>query len=290
MQQTILYVEDIKKLQVTTTKILKEYGFRTICASNKADAMKIFNRQSSEINAVISDCRLEDSDESNRDGLDVAKFVKTRDPEMPVIGVSAYKNFSDQADHFDLYFEKNETEPEKDFFSNIHKISELIEIQSSNCLDLIPEQLLNLKSKYQINDRDFRMLASNRTLTPSIERALLALHKSSDDVFDKNSAKSSDEIIPIQHTKIISPESIEGKFVELKNPFIVVITVFRDYSMVELYGFQMIYTYGDSINESINEMMILLKEYFDELNSDDTTENSVDVIKFNSYLKELFIG
>ena len=283
---TAFLIEDRMDVLTTTSDLLKENGFRVISADGFDKAYNIFRRKASEINVVITDCRLDEEDDENEDGLKLARFIKKASPKTPVIGVSAYDKFKKGYRYFDLFYEKGEPEEENDFFTNIPRIAEKINEFQKEENTKTPKLLLDIKRKYHITNSDFRTLVQNRHLTPSVEKALLAAHVHSD---THSMELSTDDEVQKKYPVVISPEDGAKRSFDINTPFIAIMTQYDEFSMAELYGFPMIYTYGENENIARTELIELLKEYHEELNETESDlNNTPDVVRFSLYLKELF--
>lgn len=288
-----LLVEDIAKTRKYTVKMLKNNGFSKVYeASNKKDALEIFRESAHLIDIAFLDYRLDDGDVSNRDGLDVAKYLKKFKPEVITVGISAFADdYPGHQSHVDYFFHKAaaKNDPNRTALTDIslkNLINNYFNLRQQS-LQNLPARLLELKRKYLISDSDFRELIQLHPITPSVEKALLLVQKQfsidGDDEYEYlyNNDK--------QKVSLIAPEFYEFHGVKLKCPLIIVVSHFDDCYISELYGFPNIYAYGDSEEESNILLINLLVDYKTELASlPSETKFKTDIAQFRYYLEELF--
>ena len=79
----ILVVEDEADLAVTYDRLLRREGFRVVTAASRGEGLKAL--ESAPPALVIADLRLPDGD-----GLDILRAARARDPQVPVIVVTAF--------------------------------------------------------------------------------------------------------------------------------------------------------------------------------------------------------
>lgn len=284
-EMTALLVEDLEEMRRSYAWHLKEQNIRVLEASDKDSAIKIYKKWASHISVVLTDWRLVDSNAEDNGGIELAKEIKKLNPEQPIICMTAYHRPEELAgsDIFDKFYEKSPSDDSDGFVPNIPNIINFSKEKEKCAKQKTPQGLLNLKEKYRISDQDFHFLVQNRPLTPSIEKALLAFHVSSEIDFDKQSDINDCIGMPL----IINPNDSRFKGSELlASPLIVVTKNQEEFVVAELYGHPMIYTYGASQKESISLLIDLLQEYFSDLNSGESDMTN-DVVKFSNYLSEL---
>lgn len=80
----ILLVEDESLIRMDVEAALVDAGFDVVEASNGAEAMRMFDARSSDINAVITDIRLG----QGPTGWDVARHIRETASSMPIVYVS----------------------------------------------------------------------------------------------------------------------------------------------------------------------------------------------------------
>ena len=83
-------------------KIFEDKGLTAVSVNNVSETIKAINDHSP-FDVMIVDCRLDETDYQNIDGVEIAKLIKKIDPRIPVIGTSAYidhKKFQDEFTKF----------------------------------------------------------------------------------------------------------------------------------------------------------------------------------------------
>jgi CheY-like chemotaxis protein len=88
--KTILVVDDDDSFRVMLMETLKLSGYQVIGAIDGNEALAILEKE--EIGTVITDIKM-----PGMDGLTLARFIKRRRPNLPVILVTAYLPANDQA-------------------------------------------------------------------------------------------------------------------------------------------------------------------------------------------------
>lgn len=78
---TILIIDDEAMVRYTLTALLEEHGHKVMEASNGEEGVAIFNREKPDI--VLTDIRM-----PKMDGFDVIRYIKEKDPDIPVIAIT----------------------------------------------------------------------------------------------------------------------------------------------------------------------------------------------------------
>lgn len=81
--KAILFVDDHEVLARLSCEILEMQGYRAVCAYNAADALEKFTKERFDI--LVTDFRME-----GMNGLELARQIHKRDPQVPVIIVTGY--------------------------------------------------------------------------------------------------------------------------------------------------------------------------------------------------------
>ncbi len=90
MTNTVLVVEDDKKLRETVSDFLSQNEFNVISAADGETALKIYNKNKEKIDIILLDGML-----PKIDGIDVLKKIRKND-NVPIIMISARESESDQ--------------------------------------------------------------------------------------------------------------------------------------------------------------------------------------------------
>lgn len=102
--KTILFVDDNEMLCRLTCDILRLEGYHAVPAYNAAEALKAFDEENFDI--VVTDLRME-----GMNGLELAREIHNKNPQLPVILVTAYEPV--EGDHISACL------PKQDMFPNL---------------------------------------------------------------------------------------------------------------------------------------------------------------------------
>jgi CheY-like chemotaxis protein len=81
--KAVLFVDDHEVLARLSREILEMQGYRAVCAYNAADALERFSQEKFDI--LVTDWKME-----GMDGLELARQIHARNPQIPVILVTGY--------------------------------------------------------------------------------------------------------------------------------------------------------------------------------------------------------
>lgn len=81
--KAILFVDDHEVLARLSCEILEMQGYRAVCAYSAAEALDLFAKEKFDI--LVTDFRME-----GMNGLELARQIHQRDPQVPVIIVTGY--------------------------------------------------------------------------------------------------------------------------------------------------------------------------------------------------------
>ncbi len=96
--KAVLFVDDNKTLSRLSCDILRRQGYRAVPAFSALEALEAFERDTFDL--VITDMKME-----NMDGLELARAIRERDPNMPIIMVTAYGPV--EGEHIDVCLPKD---------------------------------------------------------------------------------------------------------------------------------------------------------------------------------------
>lgn len=109
----ILLIDDIEDYLDTLVGFLED-DFEIKKALSKKECMEILGKEI--FYAAVIDIRLNDTDENNKDGLEILDWIKKNRPETKVVVTSAYKEFEYAVDAMQRgasFFMKKPIDPEK---------------------------------------------------------------------------------------------------------------------------------------------------------------------------------
>jgi DNA-binding response OmpR family regulator len=110
-ENTILLVDDIPEY-LDTMEINLPVGCRAVRAASAEQARK--QAETERLALAVVDVRLHEGAEPNRDGLDLLRWLRANHPNVPVIVISAYREFEFEAESLELgaeYFLKKPIRP-----------------------------------------------------------------------------------------------------------------------------------------------------------------------------------
>jgi CheY-like chemotaxis protein len=102
--KAILFVDDHEVLARLSCEILEMQGYRAEYAYNAADALAKFGRDKFDV--VVTDYRME-----GIDGLELARLIRQKSPEVPVIIVTGYAPVEQSDGIVDAWLEKHDLFP-----------------------------------------------------------------------------------------------------------------------------------------------------------------------------------
>jgi DNA-binding NtrC family response regulator len=113
---TVLVVDDDFLVRINTAEILQEAGFEVIEAADAASALALLQQQPS-IRLVCTDVQMP----GELDGIDLARRLRERHPEMSVIIMSAYSKHGERL-------------PDAPFLTKPFDAQRLVELARQACL------------------------------------------------------------------------------------------------------------------------------------------------------------
>jgi DNA-binding NtrC family response regulator len=84
----ILVVDDLPDWRMTLSGLLVEEGYEARAAGSVAEAIKLL--EANHFDLALLDVRLDESDENNTEGLDLAAEIKRRWPEVKTVIITGY--------------------------------------------------------------------------------------------------------------------------------------------------------------------------------------------------------
>jgi CheY-like chemotaxis protein len=101
--KAILFVDDHEVLARLSCQILQAHGYRAECAYNAREALAKFERGNFDM--LITDYRMEEMN-----GLELARIVRQKVPDLPVIIVTGYPH-EDASDEVSAWMDKHDLFP-----------------------------------------------------------------------------------------------------------------------------------------------------------------------------------
>ncbi len=109
----VLLVDDITEY-VDTMELNLPDGCRAVQALSAEEAKAAFGKEAPDL--AVLDVRLNEADSDNREGLELLKWIKASHPAVPVIMISAYREFEFEAESLSLgaeYFLRKPVQPDE---------------------------------------------------------------------------------------------------------------------------------------------------------------------------------
>ncbi len=119
--KTVLLVDDIPEY-VDTMELNLPEGCRAVAAYSAEEAKAVMGKEVPGL--AVLDVRLNEADSDNREGLDLLKWIKANHPDLPVIMISAYREFEFEAESLVLgaeYFLRKPVQPDE-FRETVKKV------------------------------------------------------------------------------------------------------------------------------------------------------------------------
>ena len=111
--KTVLLVDDIREY-VDTMELNLPDGCQGVLAFSAEEARSVFSKTPPDL--AVLDVRLNEADSENREGLELLKWIKAFHPAVPVIIISAYREFEFEAESLALgaeYFLRKPVHPDE---------------------------------------------------------------------------------------------------------------------------------------------------------------------------------
>jgi two-component system nitrogen regulation response regulator NtrX len=89
-KRRILVVDDVGDWRATIVGLLEDEGYVARSAATAEEALELFTSEHWDL--AIVDIRLDERDETNTAGLDLAAELKARQPDLPVVMITGYSD------------------------------------------------------------------------------------------------------------------------------------------------------------------------------------------------------
>jgi CheY-like chemotaxis protein len=86
--QKILVVDDLQDWRTTLSGLLKDRGYDVDVSGSTADALELLKTNSYDL--ALLDLRLDETDESNTEGLSLAETIKSNWPQVKIVMITGY--------------------------------------------------------------------------------------------------------------------------------------------------------------------------------------------------------
>jgi len=122
--KTVLLVDDIPEY-IDTMELNLPEGCQAVQAHSVEEARKAFDKKTPAL--AVLDVRLNEADTDNREGLELLKWIRASYPSVPVIMISAYREFEFEAESLSLgaeFFLRKPVQPDE-FHECVRKVLKL---------------------------------------------------------------------------------------------------------------------------------------------------------------------
>ncbi len=89
MPERILVVDDVRDWRLTLSGLLEDEGFEVVAVGSRDDALTAV--KTNKFHLAVIDIRLDETDEENAEGLDLAGEVKDFQNDLPVVIITGYE-------------------------------------------------------------------------------------------------------------------------------------------------------------------------------------------------------
>jgi CheY-like chemotaxis protein len=279
IRPTVLLVEDNPTVLHSREEVFRNNNFDTVIAENYANALAKF-RSTPSISILATDINLDPEDAGNRDGLKLAEELHSIMPALPMVALSgvvtehAFRE-SKRATLFKDSLVKG-ADPEK-FEQSVPRWREWAVEYLGTRLTARDQELLRLKTRYQISDYDFDLM---REFIP------LPLESAAD--LDTLVSSKGYRLHIIEMASLPAECVREG--IKITKSIPLWIRKDQDSVVAEVYGFPQLYASGSTEEEATQLTMILMHEYYKDFKNtgeDDQPESAL-VRQMRQYLNTVF--
>jgi len=249
----IMIVEDRKDGRDYYARILRDLNCSVITASTAKEALKCY-MTSPKLNLVFTDIDLLGNRTRDKGGVDIARFIKHLDNELPVVGYSSK-------------FKDNElTYQEKEYFDEWYDKGSLGIADITDMCDKLKEKANQHKTQRfnEIVKLFNRLRAKNiiRTTDKDFEDVLkLAIS------YDTTPFSQVDEAISENgyELKLVNPQP--GKLID--KPFLIWTRSDEDIYEIEVYGYSDLYSFAKTEEDALNSLISLMEGFALDMKSEE---------------------
>lgn len=267
----ILFVEDRDKARDYGTLFLKELGCSVVAVKNADEAIKMF-MLSPNLDLVFTDIDLLGVEgKDDKSGVDLARFIKQLNCDLPIIGYSS--KFDDNGLDinekllFDGWFGKGKMVVQELFemYTNLKKKANEHKIKRFDEISDIFNGLIK------------RNVIENESFGKAIEIAFK---------FGETPFNQIDEAMNGTGYKLICVNS--ESYTRLTKSILVWIRVDDNLCETEVYGHSDLFCFGDSQNEAVHNLLILMEGFYEDMRLDSENNYSGPALKIRRFLFNIF--
>lgn len=270
MKPLILFIEDREELRRDCADLLKESGCLIISVDNAKDAIKNY-MISPNIDLVFTDIDLLGRTEKDKSGVDIAKFVKQVNCDLPIIGYSSKfeenELTNDEREYFDEWYSKGRMNL-KEITHMLKNVKEKANGHKMERFDEMCDLFNTLKKKDVIDNNAFGDILR------------LAIK------YDSAPFSQIDEAINDIGYKLVLIDTDSYK--NMKTPILIWLREDDNLCEAEVYGYSDLYSFGDTKDEAINSLFVIMLGFYEDLKEDMSEKISGPALKLQKFLFNVF--
>ena len=270
IKPNILFVEDKKNFRESSIKNLKEINCSVLAVDNADEALECY-LHSPNIDLVFTDIDLLGRIERDKSGVDIARFIRQLDCDMPIIGYSSkFKSGElgpEEIGLFNSWYDKGKMLP-----TEINQMFDQVKIIA----DERKEQRINemcdifnlLKDKNVINKSDF-----NEVLGVAFE-------------FGNAPISQLNQAIEELGFKLILINAQRNE--NIKKPVLIWLREDDNCCEVEVYGFSDLFGFGKTKDDAINNLLSIMLGFHNDMSIDSEDNFAGPALKLKKFLSNIF--
>jgi len=247
----ILIVEDREGGRNKYAKALRDINCGVITATNAKEAVNSF-MTSPKLDLVFTDIDLKGKTHPDKSGVDIARFIKHLDNELPVVGYSSKfvdKELSEEEKgYFNRWFPKGDMLV-KDILEMCDNLKDMANHHKLRRFNEVVDLFNKLKAKKIISNDQFGQV---------LETAI---------TYDTTPFSQVEEAIAESGYSLKLLSSLVSDFIS--KPFLVWIRNDETLFEVEVYGYPDLYSFGNTEDEAIKNLIQIMQGYAADMKSDD---------------------
>jgi CheY-like chemotaxis protein len=251
----LLLVDDNTKSLQNRRELFDEVGFATLAVEDEQQAIKEFVA-SPGVDVVITDIRLHTKKPLDKSGVSLARRLKEINPEIPIVGYSAAfaedELTEEERSLFASFYARGGSTP-REIMKHIDQWKTLATSFRQERLTAAQEKLEHYRTKYGQTTPEYsimRFLVPNRLVQSSGDMS------SVEDVL-RNAG------FELRFINRGAPRpTIKDDIAHLQSPLLIWLHKDAEITISEVYGYPEFYSYGDSEEEAIGNLLLLMDGFY----------------------------
>ena len=254
-----LVVEDRPESRETRISLLKAHGFAVFSADNATHAIQEIHSVPA-LDIVVTDINLDPKSPSDKSGVKLAQSIRAENPTLPIVGYSAAFEESDLAPvdlaPFDDYLPKGSFKPVQLTTRMLDWRERAIKYRDERRAAAAAE-LSRLRIKYNSPQPDFTTLL---LLRPGVDEGTATSEELSAEEVLSSAGYCLRIVEPGTSRPVLS--NTEGKVI---SPLIIWVKAKDGTTIAEVYGYPSLYGFGDTEDEALRQVLLLMDGFWKEL-------------------------